>query len=204
MTCTLKGPSGADATDTLVDFHKYCDATFEDGTSARVLYKAGANRFHMNLCIVKDSWVKEVTAEKMEPGAEGASTEEDYTPVVDPERTALRLQKALRAARYEAAKIGTGVSEEAQHIFNVISKTLPCRWDGTTIVVMDEVEIRAPYLEVTCREAHEDQRRGNTTGQQGQYDVRGDAGGDISEGHQRDVLVGRVGKLLGEARKESK
>ena len=173
VTCSLKGPVTTNGTeDTLVDYMKYCDANFQDGSSAaRVLYKQGTNRFHLNLCIVKDSWVKDV---KVDEGSEkfsaaGASEESDYTPVVDRERTALRLQKALRAAEYEAAKIGTGVSEEAQGIFNVISKTLPCRWDGKTIVVMDECEIREPYVEVVCREA----RVGGGVGDVGGSGARG-------------------------------
>lgn len=202
VTCTLNGPAtsndsdGSGATNTLVDFKKYCDATFQDGSTARVLYQQGANRFHLNVCIVKDSWIKDVKVDEEAAGAsgavEGTAEQDDYTPVVDPERTALRLQKALRAAEYEAAKIGTGVSEEAQGIFNVISKTLPCRWDGKTIVVMDECEIREPYVEVVSRGA----RGGDSAGGAGGNGGRGEEGG-----HQRDALIGRVAKLLSEARR---
>lgn len=198
VTCTLNGPATSNGTDTLVDFKKYCDATFQDGSTARILYKQGANRFHLNLCIVKDSWVKDVKVDEAAvadaSGADGgAADQHDYTPVVDPERTTLRLQKSLRAAEYQAAKIGTGVSEEAQVIFNVISKTLPSRWDGKTIVVMDECEIREPYVDVVPRE---------TQAVDGGTDGTGVSGGQGEEdGHQRDVLIGRVAKLLSEARR---
>lgn len=161
-----------------VEFTKYADGKFDDSDGTRVLVKEGANRFHLNVRIVKDGWVEGV--EVVGTGGDGEGEGEgdggaDYTPVVDPERTQLRLQKAVRMAEYEAAKIGTDVSEEAQAIFNVISKTLPCAWEGKTIVVMDEVEIGEPYAEAVGR-------------------------GDQST-HHVEALVGRVGKLLGEARK---
>lgn len=37
--------------------------------------------------------------------------------------------------------MGVDVSAEAQAIFNGLAKTLPCKWRGTTIVVLDEVSL---------------------------------------------------------------
>ena len=169
----FRGEEGAETLRT------YCDCKFDDSNAVRVLVKEGTNRFHLNVRIVKDDWVEHAeTVEKADKAAGGNGDEGDeldYTPTVDPERTQLRLQKAIRMAEFEAAKIGTDVSEEAQGIFNVISKTLPCAWEGRTIVVMDEVEIVEPYVGV--------RGRGEQTN------------------HHVEVLVERVGKLLGEARK---
>ncbi|KAI8824937.1 anticodon-binding domain-containing protein [Fimicolochytrium jonesii] len=57
------------------------------------------------------------------------------------------------AAREEAAiaRIGFGVTPEAQTIFDHLSKTLPTRWRKTSIVIMDEIEINSPYNSADCK-----------------------------------------------------
>ena len=36
-------------------------------------------------------------------------------------------------------RLGVGVSLQAQALYDTLSKTLPCRWQGTSIVVLGEV-----------------------------------------------------------------
>lgn len=84
-----------------------------------------------------------------------------------PQRTAERLEKALKvrgdsihevtflhnrpqAAEQEAARVGDGVSVLAQHMYDAINKTMPCSWDGSVIVVLDEVRVAPPYTPETC------------------------------------------------------
>ncbi|KAK0547016.1 hypothetical protein OC846_002038 [Tilletia horrida] len=55
-----------------------------------------------------------------------------------------RANTAIRDAHIRASRRGVGVSNQAQNIFDALSKTLPCRWHGTHIIVMDEIVISAP------------------------------------------------------------
>ena len=71
-------------------------------------------------------------------------------PSVDPEamralKRAVRAdENALRCAKAAADNIGENVSALAQDVFDALARTLPCKWNGDVIVVMDEVEVRGP------------------------------------------------------------
>ncbi|KAF9429436.1 hypothetical protein BGZ76_001291 [Entomortierella beljakovae] len=62
-----------------------------------------------------------------------------------------REQQAVRETQVAAARIGVGVTDVAQEIFDALSKTLPCRWAKEQIVVMDEVVISPPYEPENCK-----------------------------------------------------
>ncbi|KAI9099970.1 anticodon-binding domain-containing protein [Phlyctochytrium arcticum] len=55
------------------------------------------------------------------------------------------MDKLVARERAAVAKIGLGVTAEAQNIFDYISRTLPTSWRKSSIIVMDEIEIAAPY-----------------------------------------------------------
>eukprot|EP00762_Andalucia_godoyi_P002712 ANDGO_03275.mRNA.1 Protein LSM12 len=54
-------------------------------------------------------------------------------------------QLLLGSTEARMKRLGNGVSAEAQLIFDFVSKTLECKWDGDSILVMDEVRVRPPY-----------------------------------------------------------
>ncbi|KAI8390866.1 anticodon-binding domain-containing protein [Radiomyces spectabilis] len=76
-----------------------------------------------------------------------------YLPVnaVNLDRLRGRESDAMKGHLQQAAKIGVGVTKEAQDIFDALAKTLPCRWSNDTIIVLDEVLISPPYEVENCK-----------------------------------------------------
>ena len=54
-------------------------------------------------------------------------------PHVDPQRGEQREVLALEDAAKRAERIGVGVTREAQSVFDALWKTMPCKWDKTSI-----------------------------------------------------------------------
>lgn len=50
-----------------------------------------------------------------------------------------------------AARKNPSASKEAQEIFDAISRTLPTKWAGTSIVVNETVVIASPYRAENCK-----------------------------------------------------
>eukprot|EP00887_Chlorella_sp_A99_P006198 scaffold3.g6198.t1 len=111
-----------------------------------VLQQPGSSPFHSNVVLLKEACVHPPSVRATPP----AGPVDARLPVVDPKRGAERERKAVAAAQAEAAKIGEGVSAEAQQIFDALAKTLPCRWDGPKIVVLEEITIVDPYGPENC------------------------------------------------------
>jgi hypothetical protein len=110
---------------------------FDQGASVMVLRQQGSTPFHHNVRVLRLDAVDKVLSST--PGPDGVDAEP--LPTVDLRRCRDREHKALRVAQQEADKIGVGVSREAQQVFNALAKTLPCRWDAKTIVVLED-EVR--------------------------------------------------------------
>jgi protein LSM12 len=62
-----------------------------------------------------------------------------------------RTSTTIAALRTADAKRGRGVTREAQDIFDGISRTYPARWQGTAMVVNENVVIEQPYHVEDCR-----------------------------------------------------
>lgn len=74
-------------------------------------------------------------------------------PAVSEEQLKARAEKLERQHEEALSKIGKGVTADAQQTFDWLSKTLPCSWDGHTIVVMDAITVKAPYHSDDCVES---------------------------------------------------
>lgn len=110
-------------------------SAFEGPKRVIVLQQPGSTPFHTNLRIIKQDTVTSVEVKGPLPTEEPTES----LPAVDEKRCSEREERAVRAAVSEAAKIGVGVTEEGQAVFYSLAKTLPCKWQEKTIVVLDEV-----------------------------------------------------------------
>ncbi|BGP45055.1 hypothetical protein JCM10450v2_000872 [Rhodotorula kratochvilovae] len=59
--------------------------------------------------------------------------------------TPTELSSAVARAQAARARVGQGVSADAQALFDALARTLPVRWAGQSIVVLEEVVVEAPY-----------------------------------------------------------
>jgi len=76
------------------------------------------------------------------------------TPTISPNQTAALLSRAEAAVarlKEAAARKNPSASKEAQDIFDAISRTLPTKWAGTSIVVNETVLIASPYRAENCK-----------------------------------------------------
>lgn len=96
--------------------------------------------------LVKTNQIKSVVVLSTTPSPDSVSLPPlDQLRATPPAELKARLDKAVRADMAERARVGKGVSEEAQALFDALGRTLPVRWHNTSMVVMDEVIISAPY-----------------------------------------------------------
>ncbi|KAJ8655761.1 hypothetical protein O0I10_008647 [Lichtheimia ornata] len=107
---------------------------------------AQQGRKQLSFRIIKISHIKEVLSNQEDAPA-------DFLPInhVDTSRLDARESSGVKNMRQRVAKMGVGVTKEAQDIFDALSKTLPCRWSNDTIVVLDEVLIQPPYDVDSCK-----------------------------------------------------
>jgi hypothetical protein len=71
-------------------------------------------------------------------------------PELDTHEQETRLQRNIEKAYADFANLGRGVTVRAQRLFDALRKTMPCRWDGECIIVLDEVTVPPPYSPESC------------------------------------------------------
>lgn len=62
-----------------------------------------------------------------------------------------REEQAVKKMQEKEMRRGKGVSKEGQAVFDALSKTMPCTWDGSSIVVAEVVVIDKPYRTEDCK-----------------------------------------------------
>eukprot|EP00747_Dinoflagellata_sp_TGD_P164464 gnl/TRDRNA2_/TRDRNA2_184442_c0_seq1.p1 gnl/TRDRNA2_/TRDRNA2_184442_c0~~gnl/TRDRNA2_/TRDRNA2_184442_c0_seq1.p1 ORF type:complete len:213 (+),score=44.16 gnl/TRDRNA2_/TRDRNA2_184442_c0_seq1:65-640(+) len=112
-----------------------CDIT---GSNSVILCQRLDNG-NVNYKWTKANIIREVTA----LGA--PSNSDEPLPNVDLRFIEDRAKKLEEAAFESAKRFGVGVTEHAQEVFDVLSKTMECQWDGEDIKVYGQVKVSKPY-----------------------------------------------------------
>lgn len=96
--------------------------------------------------LIKTSQIKAVVVVSTtpDPSLPSPSTPLSSGPAPSAAELAAKVDKVVAEDRKQRARVGQGVSSEAQALFDALGKTMPVRWHGTSIVVLDEV--RLPFL----------------------------------------------------------
>ncbi len=90
-------------------------------------------------------------------GGGGSSAPQDSLPALDLGKLYELERRSVQRAQERLGKLGRGVSKLAQLVFDALDKTLPCRWDGQNIIVLDSVRVAPPYTVDTIHATDGDQ-----------------------------------------------
>jgi hypothetical protein len=119
--------------------------TFDEATDCLVIKEPGTHGGVHNVRVLRASAVRSVADVKPPPqpsssssaAADAARSSPSEAlarsvlgplPCVDLARAKEREARALRQAQADLAKVGVGVTREAQALFDALAKTMPCEW----------------------------------------------------------------------------
>ncbi|CAL5225289.1 g8088 [Coccomyxa viridis] len=123
----------------------------DDATELVVLKQSTSSSKLVSLRVLKATCIEKVLYSV--PPREAV---EDKLPPIDERRSLERRFKAVAAAQERSERQGVGVSKEGQQLFDCFYKTMPCKWQGKTILVLGEVKIKEPYDMSCVNKAHPD------------------------------------------------
>jgi len=122
--------------------------SFDNNTNCVVLIERHKHStIKKNFRLLKTSFVKEIQY----LGKAENSDFELEPPPISVGRVRQKEYAAIRSMKEEISRIGVGVTQEAQEIFNALARTLPCKWSKESITVFDDVTIDPPYAIENCR-----------------------------------------------------
>jgi len=113
---------------------------FDEKANCVVFQDIGATGTHRNLRFLVTTYIADVKVL-----GKTDSPADLHISSIDLAFLKAREETAIRQAEEAAQRIGVGVTQEAQDIFDALSRTLPVKWDKSTIVVMDEVRVSGTY-----------------------------------------------------------
>lgn len=97
-----------------------------------------------NYHLIKSTQIKALTVLSLTPDT-SLPAPSSLLRAINPAEVSARVEKAVSEDQKARARVGQGVSDEAQALFDALGRTLPVRWAGKNIIVMDEVMIAEPY-----------------------------------------------------------
>lgn len=103
------------------------------------------SRKRVNYHWIKCSAVRDISATALST----LLIENASLPAIDIAILEERIRKADEQSRSYKASIGVAVTQEAQEIFDSLSKTMPCSWSANQIVCY-RVRISPPYTTKDC------------------------------------------------------
>mmetsp|Transcript_30777 Transcript_30777/g.56019 ORF Transcript_30777/g.56019 Transcript_30777/m.56019 type:complete len:176 (-) Transcript_30777:250-777(-) len=120
---------------------------YDKPSNLLVLKEEGSHSGVHNIRFLRENAISKVVAISAPEGTVNLDL-----PSLSHQRVESRMKDALRKAESLANQINDSVSQEAQAIFESLSKTMPCRWEGQSIVVLDTLWIDFPYSISSYRE----------------------------------------------------